>query len=298
MASLLGTSSRFVVLTGQSGAGKSEAIHALEDLGYFCVDNLPVALLGAFADGVERDFSVDTGTPKPSAVVADVRDPNFLTNFPRALKDLRRRKALRTVLIFLEAGDEALVRRFSETRRPHPFAPDRSVLDGIVEERSRLAVVKRRADHVLDTSDLTVHELRRAFMQLSHGRSNAGLVATLVSFGYKHGIPLEADLLLDVRFLPNPHFEPKLRQLTGRDRAVQRYLEQLEQTQLFLTKTTEFLAFLIPQYVQEGKKYLTIGIGCTGGQHRSVFIVDRLRRLISSFDGVRLRIKHRDVVKA
>lgn len=297
MTSLLGTSTRFVVLTGQSGAGKSEAIHALEDLGYFCVDNLPVSLLDAFADGVERDVSADIGTQKPSAVVADVRDPNFLTNFPTALQELRQRKTLNTVLVFLEASDEALVRRFSETRRPHPFAPDRSVLDGIIEERSRLAVVKRKADHVLDTSDLTVHELRRAFMQLSQGRSNAGLVTTLVSFGYKHGIPLEADLLFDVRFLPNPHFETKLRRLTGRDRPVQRYLDKLEQTKTFLTKATEFLAFLIPQYALEGKKYLTIGIGCTGGQHRSVFVAERLRRHISDFDGVRLRIKHRDVVK-
>ena len=298
MTALLGAPARFVVLTGLSGAGKSEVVHALEDLGYFCVDNLPVALLGAFADGVERDVAAEGGSPRPSAVVADVRDPNFLTDFPGALRDLRRRKALGTVLIFLEASDGALVRRFSETRRPHPLAPDRSVLEGIAEERSRLAAVRRRADRVFDTSDLTVHELRRAFMELSQGRSNAGLVATLVSFGYKHGIPLEADLLLDVRFLPNPHFEPKLRRLTGRDRAVQRYLDKLEPTKTFLAKTTEFLAFLIPQYAQEGKSYLTIGIGCTGGRHRSVFIAERLRRQMSGFDGVRLRVKHRDMTKA
>ena len=284
------------MLTGLSGAGKSEATHALEDLGYFCVDNLPTGLLRTFADRVATDRADGDAATRPSAVVVDVRDHRFLADFPKVLRDLRRRKSLGAVVIFLEASDEALVRRFSETRRPHPLAPDRPVLEGILEERSRLAGIKRAADNVFDTSHLTVHELRRAFMDLSRGLSKARLVVTLLSFGYKHGVPLESDLLLDVRFLPNPHFVPRLRRCTGRDRSVQRYLEGLEPTKAFLAKATELLRFLIPQYAQEGKSYLTVGIGCTGGRHRSVFIVDRLRRRLAGLDGVRLRVKHRDML--
>ena len=285
----IGPAARFVVLTGLSGAGKSEAIRALEDLGYFCVDNLPTSLVTTFAGLTGRNGSIQR-----AAVVVDMRDRRFLKEFPRVLRELRQRQALGAVVIFLEATDEALVRRFSETRRPHPLAPDRSVIEGILEERDRLEKIKKTADKVFDTSDLTVHELRHAFMDLSRG-TDTQLVVTLVSFGYKHGIPVEADLLLDVRFLPNPHFVPALRPLTGKDKDVQAYLEQSEATHTFLDKTTDLLRFLIPRYAREGKSYLTVGVGCTGGRHRSVVIAERLRRRLTRVERVRLRVRHRDI---
>jgi len=287
----LGTSARFVILTGLSGAGKSQAIRALEDLGYFCVDNLPVGLLPAFAEGVASGGT----TGQPSAVVADVRDPNFSQEFPATLRELRSRQALGTRVIFLEATDEALVRRFSETRRPHPLAPDRSVIEGISEERKRLSEIRDDADYVFDTSKFTVHELRRSFMGLSVGEASADLVVTLLSFGYKFGIPLESDVMFDVRFLMNPHFDPRLRDLSGRDSAVQEFLAALQPSQRFLEKTIDLLHFLVPEYKAEGKKYLTIGIGCTGGRHRSVYIAERLAECISFGSGVSLNIHHRDI---
>ena len=287
---LIGKEARFVVLTGLSGSGKSEAIRALEDLGYFCVDNLPTSLLGTFADMLNR-----RNRPiSRAAVVVDMRDPQFLRQFPAALRRLRRRKTLGAVVIFLEASDAALVRRFSETRRPHPIGADQ-VLDGILQEREHLESVKELADKVFDTSDLTVHELRRGFMDLSRRGPEKQLVVTLVSFGYKYGIPLEADLLLDVRFLPNPYFVPALRPLTGRDRGVQEYVNKVEATEIFLDKTSDLLGFLIPQYSSEGKSYLTVGVGCTGGRHRSVVIAEQLRRRLPRLEGIRLRVKHRDI---
>jgi len=288
---LIGEAARFVVLTGLSGSGKSEAIRALEDLGYFCVDNLPTSLMTTFADMLSRP----NGPIGRAAVVTDMRDPDFLRQFPSTLRDIQRRKTLGAVVIFLEASDAALVRRFSETRRPHPAGADQ-VIDGILQEREQLESVKRLADKVFDTSDLTVHELRRLFMDLSHGGPDKQLVVTLVSFGYKYGIPMEADLLLDVRFLPNPHFVPALRLLTGRDQGVQEYVDKAEATGMFLDKTTDLLRFLIPQYSSEGKSYLTVGIGCTGGRHRSVVVAERLRRRLPRLDGIRIRVKHRDIL--
>ena len=199
-------------------------------------------------------------------------------------------------LIFLEASDEALVRRFSETRRPHPLAPDRSPLEGIREERRRLRAIRRMADEIVDTSGMTVHDLRRAFLGLSRdGAPQTPLVVTLLSFGFKHGIPVDSDLLLDVRFLPNPHFEPGLRRYTGRDRPILRYLEKSPATHEFLERTTDLLSVLLPQYVNEGKSYLTIGIGCTGGRHRSVAIAEALARRLARLRGVRIRVRHRDI---
>ena len=288
---------RFVVLTGLSGAGKSEAVHALEDLGYFCVDNLPTSLILSFADlstNIRNDN--ESKLSHRSAVVVDVRDRRFLSDFPGVLKELRVRKNLGAVVIFLEASDEALVRRFSETRRPHPLGVDRSVLEGIIEERERLEEIKRKADRVFDTSDLTAHELRQAFMELSRGGSETLLMVTLLSFGYKHGVPLESDLLLDVRFLPNPYFIQRLRAQTGQDVEVRRYVDESASAKTFLKKSTDLLRFLLPQYASEGKSYLTIGVGCTGGRHRSVVVVDRLRRRLTGLEGVRLRVKHRDIL--
>lgn len=281
---------RFLVLTGLAGAGKSQAIHALEDLGYFCVDNLPTSLLPDLARFAENEGAGGRLT----AVVVDVRDPQFLDEFPKMLTDLRRRPSLVTSLIFLEADDGILVQRFSETRRPHPLAADQAAIDGITRERTAIAQIKQMADRVVDTSDLTVHELRRAFMDLSRVGVDTPLVVTVLSFGFKHGVPPEADLLLDVRFLPNPHFVPELRPLTGRDQAVRDYIDNAEATRLFLDKTTDLLRFLIPRYAGEGKSYLTVAIGCTGGRHRSIAVAESLRLRLAEQEGVRLRLKHRD----
>ena len=283
---------RFVVVTGLSGAGKSAAIRALEDLGYLCVDNLPTVLIPVLADldpggGVRHDAI---------AVVVDVRDRSFLDRFSGVFTALRARSGLRTWLIFLEASDAALLRRFSETRRPHPLAPAGSVIEGILIERARLRPIKAMSDLVLDTSDLTVHELRRAFGELAEGRDRrARLTATLLSFGYKHGVPPESDLLFDVRFLPNPYFVPELRALSGRDAGVRDYVCAAETAAPFLDKTVDLIEFLIPRYIDEGKSYLTVGVGCTGGRHRSVVMVGQLKKRLSGVAGVRWRVRHRDV---
>jgi len=284
--------SRFVVLTGLSGAGKSQAIRALEDLGYFCVDNLPTTLIPTLAELSQRAES----DLKKVAIVVDVREGAFLSRFPKALRKLRAMRGLNPALIFLEASDDALVRRFSETRRPHPLAHDRPVIDGIREERERLGSIRELADEIVDTTDLTVHELRETFMSLSRGRSPRGrMLITFTSFGFKHGVPAESDLVFDVRCLPNPHFVPELRMRTGRDRLVVRFMNEHEATGAFLEKIIEFLRFVVPHYVAEGKSYLTVSVGCTGGRHRSVMMAEALRRHLADLDGVRLRVRHRDI---
>jgi RNase adapter protein RapZ len=282
---------RFVILTGLSGSGKTQAIRTLEDLGYFCIDNLPTLLIPTMAELATREGS----TLEKVAIVVDVREKDFLSQFPRVFRRLRAAPALQPTLIFLEASHSALVRRFSETRRPHPLARDRSVSEGIAEERDKLNAIRSMADLILDTSNLTVHELRDIFMQMSRDeRKRADMVVNLVSFGYKNGVPMDADLLFDVRCLPNPHFVDSLRKLTGRDAAVVRYMRKHEATRDFLEKLTAFLRFALPQYVLEGKSYLTIAIGCTGGQHRSVMIAEALRKSLRDVKSVRLRVKHRD----
>ena len=284
----------FIVLTGLSGSGKSQAIRALEDLGYFCVDNLPTTLIPTLAKLSLRAG----GDIEKVAIVVDVREGGFLSSFPKIFRQLRKMPRLNPILIFLEADHAALVRRFSETRRPHPLAPDRSVSEGIRDERSRLNVIRDMADEIVDTSDMTVHELRQFFMGLSRDRSRARLVVTVLSFGFKHGVPLDADLLFDVRCLPNPHFVPTLRRRTGRDRAVADFLEKDESTRQFMDRMEEYLRYLVPFYVAEGKSYLTIAIGCTGGRHRSVMIAERLRRGLGDLGVARVRVRHRDLAHA
>ncbi|MBI1876429.1 MAG: RNase adapter RapZ [Acidobacteria bacterium] len=286
--------SRFVVLTGLSGAGKSQAIRALEDLGYFCVDNLPTTLIPTLAELSQRAGS---DIPKV-AIVVDVREGGFLLQFPRTFKKLGAMRGLNPVLIFLEASDEALVRRFSETRRPHPLAPGGSVREGILEERRRLEPIRGLADEIVDTSHLTVHELREVFTSVPRGRiRRRRLTVTLLSFGFKHGLPVESDLVFDVRCLPNPHFVPALRPRTGRDRAVVQFMERQKATRTLVRKLVDLLKFLVPQYVVEGKTYLTVAIGCTGGRHRSVMIAEALRRALSGVDWARVRVRHRDIEK-
>ena len=282
---------RFVILTGLSGSGKTQAIRALEDLGYFCIDNLPTQLIPTMAELAAREAS----SLEKVAIVVDVREKEFLSQFPRVFRKLRAEPNLKPTLIFLEASHSALVRRFSETRRPHPLARDRSVSEGITEERDKLSQIRAMADLIIDTTSLTVHELRDIFMQMSRdGRKRADMVVNLVSFGYKNGVPLDADLVFDVRCLPNPHFVDSLRKLTGRDAAVIRYMRKHGATQDFLDRLTLFLKFALPQYVAEGKSYLTVAVGCTGGQHRSVMIAEALKTSLKGVKGVRLRVKHRD----
>ena len=287
----VGRSARFIVLTGLSGSGKSQAIRALEDLGYFCVDNLPTTLIPTLAGLVKRE-----GISRV-AIVVDVREKAFLAEFQRTFRQLRAMKGLNPALIFLEATHDALVRRFSESRRPHPLAPDKSAAEGIRAERKRMNSIRAMADQIIDTSELTVHQLRQAFAAVS-GVTRAEktkLPVTLVSFGFKHGIPVDADLVFDVRFLPNPHFVQRLRSKTGRDRAVIKFMEEHPATSEMLDRLDDFLKFLIPQYVAEGKSYLTIAIGCTGGRHRSVMIAEALKKTIAGVPGARVRVQHRDI---
>jgi UPF0042 nucleotide-binding protein len=231
-----------------------------------------------------------------AAVVVDVREGKMLKEFPRMYRKLQQRGDLNPALIFLDAKEPTLVRRFSETRRPHPLAPDRSAIEGIREERDAMRAIRRMADHIIDTSEMTVHELRRVFTGVASGAApGTELVVTILSFGFKHGIPVDSDLLFDVRFLPNPHFVPELRPHTGRDKPVVRYLQRWTTTREFLEHTLNLLKFLIPQYVAEGKTYLTIGIGCTGGRHRSVAIAEALKKGLGGIQGVRLRVRHRDI---
>jgi UPF0042 nucleotide-binding protein len=280
----------FIVLTGLSGSGKSQAIRALEDLGYFCVDNLPTTLIPTLARLAVRGGDIDK-----VAIVVDVRERNFLSQLPKIFARLRKMRGLNPILIFLEASNPTLVRRFSETRRPHPLARSRSASEGIRDERAQLRPIREMADEIVDTSDMTVHELRQFFMGLSRDRFRASLVVTILSFGYKHGLPVEADLVFDARCLPNPHFVPGLKRRTGRDRAVAQFMEKDKGTRDFIERLEHYLRFVIPYYVAEGKSYLTVALGCTGGRHRSVMIAERLKRALSGIQGARIRVRHRDI---
>jgi RNase adapter protein RapZ len=281
----------FLVITGLSGAGKSQAIHAVEDLGYYCVDNLPVELLPELHALHRTDEALAR-----VAVVVDIREKRFLTAFPPVYARLRAAADVPPSLIFLEASAAVLHRRFSETRRPHPIAPEEPIADAIALERRKMARIRAMADEIVDTSDLTVHELRHVFLDLSRDRKQrATLVLTFESFGFKHGLPLGADLVFDVRFLPNPHFIPALRPQTGRDRPVAAFLEQQAAAGQLLKRLTSLLKFLVPQYIAEGKSYLTVAIGCTGGRHRSVYIAEALRRALGGTRGVTARVRHRDL---
>jgi UPF0042 nucleotide-binding protein len=285
------TPARFIVVTGLSGAGKSQAIHALEDLGYFCVDNLPVALIATFAELTARGEE-----QRRAAVVVDIREGRQLAEFPPIYRRLKRRLSPKPQLIFLEASDASLVQRYSETRRPHPLAPNRSAAEGLREERRRLEAIRRLADHIIDTSKLSVHELRRVVQTVAGGpRALSALAVNVVSFGFKAGVPPDADLVFDVRFLPNPHFVPRLRPQSGLDRPVARFVLDAAAAKQFVRRTNSLLRFLLPQYIEEGKHYLTVAIGCTGGQHRSVAVAEALARGLRGVKGIELRVRHRDV---
>lgn len=281
----------FLVVTGFSGAGKSHAIRALEDLGYFCVDNLPIALLPTFADLTLH--TRDTG--RRAAVVIDVREGQALGQFPQVYRKLQRDGGGRVRLLFFDASDSVLLRRFSETRRPHPLAGSKSVSEGLAEERRLLAPIRKLADQVIDTSVLTVHELRRRVRDVTDTPSSTTpLVVTLMSFGFRRGVPADADLVFDVRFLPNPHFVRGLRRWSGRNASVAQYVLRSKPAIRFMKLTTDLLRFLIPQYIAEGKAYLTIAIGCTGGRHRSVALAEAFAKRLRPVKGIDIQVRHRD----
>jgi len=283
-----GEDGELVILTGMSGSGKASALKAFEDLGYYSVDNLPLELVPRFADLVRQSAEIER-----AALVVDVREGMRLDRFPAILKKVR--KTLPTRVVFLEASDEALVRRFSETRRPHPMGRGKTVVHNIREERKRLDPIRNVADIVLDTTKFNVHELRAHITaQFERDASDRNLTITTTSFGFKNGVPSEADLVFDVRFLPNPHFVPEFRKLTGRHPTVAKYVRQFPQTQEFLDKTMDMLKFLLPHYVEEGKSYLTVAFGCTGGQHRSVFIAEEMKKRLVA-EGHRVKATHRDM---
>ena len=280
----------FIVLTGMSGSGKSQAIRALEDLGYFCVDNLPVALLPMLAE-----LTLRAGTEiARAAVVVDVREGKMLDELPRVLKRLKGMRHLHPVLIFLDASDEVLVRRFSETRRPHPLGTSAPVKSSITAERRRLRPIGTLADINIDTSKFNVHELRHYIEQRFHREAKGkSILVSCVSFGFRHGVPEEADLVFDVRFLPNPHFIPKFRPYTGRHPQVAKYIRSFPQTQEFINRISDLLLYLLPHYIKEGKSYLTIAFGCTGGQHRSVMIAEDVAKALKT-GGWPVKVLHRD----
>jgi RNase adapter protein RapZ len=280
---------RAVVVTGLSGSGKSTALKVLEDLGYYCIDNLPVALLPKFVE-LWQSSREDVSRV---ALGIDVRERRFLHDFPHVFDELRAAGAEPEV-IYLDASDDVLVRRFSETRRPHPAAEGGSVADGIRREREALRELRALATRIIDTSAFTVHELRAALRALLETADTGTMTISLVSFGYKHGLPSDADLALDCRFLPNPFFVEELRPKTGMDPDVAAYVLERPDAQEFLTHVLALLAFTLPRYQHEGKSYLTIAIGCTGGRHRSVVLVEELRRRLAAL-GNRVLARHRDL---
>jgi UPF0042 nucleotide-binding protein len=278
-----------IVVTGLSGAGRSTAAKCLEDLGWFVVDNLPPALLGTMTELAARS----QGAVSRLAIVLDVRSRAFSSDLRSALTDLRRRGTHPRVL-FLEAGDEVLVRRFENVRRPHPLAADGRLVEGIAAERELLRELKADADLVLDTSGLNVHQLRAKIDQAFDESRAAALRATVLSFGYKYGLPVDADLVADVRFLPNPHWIPELRPLFGTDPEVSSYVLGLDPAREFLETYHTLLRIVGAGYQREGKRYLTLAVGCTGGKHRSVAIAEELSRRLAE-DGVDTRVLHRDL---
>lgn len=281
---------QLVILTGLSGSGKSTVLKSFEDMGYYCVDNLPVELIPIFAElhsAGEEDFA-------RAALLVDAREGLQLEKLPGLLRHLRRDHPI--VLVFIEAHEDALLRRYSETRRPHPLGRDFSVRESLHHERALMEPIRKLADVVIDTSQFNVHELRSFVNARFKSASERPLLVSLVSFGYKYGVPTDADLMFDVRFLPNPHFVPKLRRFTGKDKKVRRYIESFPQTGEFLRRMKGLLTYLIPHYIEEGKSYLTIAFGCTGGKHRSVMMAEWMKKALEK-KGFATRVTHRDIDK-
>ena len=282
--------SELVIITGLSGSGKGSVLKVLEDLGYYSVDNLPVELIPKFAD-----LTRDSDNARLAALVVDIREGEGLKKFPAIFEKVR--QSIGTRLVFLEAADEALMRRFSETRRPHPLGAGRTIAKSIAAERRQLAPIKSLADLTINTSKFTVHELRDFIHEKFGGdRDDANIMIYITSFGFRHGVPPDSDLVFDVRFLPNPNYIAKFKHLTGRHPSVARYIRSFPQTQEFISRISELLTYLLPHYVQEGKSYLTIAFGCTGGHHRSVMMAEQIRKNLANA-GYKTKVTHRDTSK-
>lgn len=277
-----------VIITGTSGSGKLTALKAFEDLGFYAVDNLPIALVPKFAD-----LTRDSKSRKRAALIIDIREGEALNQFPKMYRDLK--KHLNATLVFLDSDDEVLQRRFSETRRPHPLGAESTVLTSIREERERLAAIRALTDLYIDTSKLNVHELRRFISEkFQDTQDPAKIVVYVNSFGFRYGVPADSDLVFDVRFLPNPNYIPEFKPLTGRHPSVARYIRSFPQTNEFINRISDLLIYLLPHYIREGKSYLTISFGCTGGHHRSVLIAHEIRKRLKKA-GFAVKETHRDV---
>jgi UPF0042 nucleotide-binding protein len=279
-----------VILSGISGSGKSTAVKALEDLGYFCLDNLPPTLIATFIELSKNSAEEITKI----GIVMDIREGVFFERIPEVIEELKK-KGNSVELLFLESSDEALVKRYKETRRKHPLSADGNILEGISQEREILTKVKNIADHVIDTSSFNVHQLREIVQDLFGKTAARKISLNFLSFGYKYGFPYDADLVLDVRFLPSPHFIEGLRDLNGLDKEVRDFVFEHEDTSEFIEKVVDFLEFLIPRYEKEGKSYLTVAIGCTGGKHRSVVIANEIEE---RFKNLSPNVWHRDISKS
>jgi UPF0042 nucleotide-binding protein len=280
-----------VVITGLSGSGKGSVLKSLEDLGFYSVDNLPVDLIPKFAE-----LTRDNPSIQAASLVVDIREGEGLKRFPRVLAAIR--KSVDAKLIFLEADESALVRRFSETRRPHPLGADRSIVKSIRSEKLQLAPIRAMADLIINTSKFTVHELREFIGERFRGQrdESSKILIYVTSFGYRNGVPPDSDLVFDVRFLPNPNYIPRFKNLTGRNPSVARYIRSFPQTLEFVERISELLIYLLPHYIREGKSYLTIAFGCTGGQHRSVMMADQIRKNLAEA-GFKAKVNHRDIAK-
>jgi UPF0042 nucleotide-binding protein len=279
-----------VIITGLSGSGKGSVLKVLEDLGYYSVDNLPIDLIPTFAELIR-----DSNTIQQAALVVDIREGEGLKRFPALYAKIR--QSIPTRLLFLEAERDALLRRFSETRRPHPLGTEQSIGESISAEVGQLAPIRELADIVINTSKFTVHELRDFVREkFANGGDPQKILVYVTSFGYRHGVPPDSDLVFDVRFLPNPNYIPKFKKLTGRHPAVAAYIRSFPQTTEFIGRISELLIYLLPHYIEEGKSYLTIGFGCTGGHHRSVMIADQIRKNLNQA-GFQAKVTHRDIAK-
>jgi len=283
-------SNQLVILTGLSGSGKSTVLKAFEDMGFYCVDNMPVELIPIFAELHEAG----EGNFSRAALLVDARDGAQLQKLPGLLTHLRKEHPIS--LVFIEANDDALLRRYSETRRPHPLGKDYSVRESLRHERKLMAPIRRLADAVIDSTQFNVHELRTFITRRFKNPDRHPMLISVVSFGYKYGVPIDADLIFDVRFLPNPHFVPALRKFTGRSAKVRRFIRSFPQTGVFLRRMESLLAYLMPHYIEEGKSYLTIAFGCTGGKHRSVVLAEEIRKALEKRKYA-TKVIHRDIEK-
>jgi len=281
---------RLLIITGLSGSGKTVTSRFLEDLGYYCVDNLPAKLIPSFIDLWRRK---EVGIEKV-ALVVDIREAGFAEEFPKVLDSIKEK--IKPILLFLETSDEVLIKRYSESRRPHPLSGRKSVRESIALERERLAKIKNRADYIIDTSSINISQLKEILTKRFLKRKRLGMQIVIISFGYKFGIPLDSDLVFDTRFLPNPYYIDGLRDKTGRSEKVRRYVLESDETKKYLKEINRFIDYLMPNFRKEGKSYVIISIGCTGGKHRSVVLAEKIKEHLKT-NNYKIRVYHRDVYR-